>query len=152
VSDSAAREAQRTKSQAEAAASAEEARAREARLQAKLQPLLAAGELIPAPKDDVIVCSNGHRYKYRDFQIESRYTETEYQTDWEAVRSRDGTHLGERRVERPYVYTGYDSRFGCPLCKSTLAHFQEERLNSYRACRKCGYWYRASECPLCAQP
>lgn len=149
---------EKARADATSAASAEKARQAQeqaSRIQAERQrridALCASGELIPCPTEARVTCANGHHYKYKEFVIEDKHVNTEYLPMSDAVWGQKGEYLGTRRWEQQYVYTDVSRRFGCPLCKTALATFDDERLRPYRECSKCHYWYhmRRDSCPLC---
>ena len=126
--------------QAELAEAQKRQQALEAARRSEIERLLTAGRIL-SPPNEMVVCSNGHRYKYEDFHIDTAETVTHYEGAYFP-----GDH------DRQYVETVTYSKEGCPLCKSTAFDFEDEHLNRFRRCR-CGYWYDENytpRCPVCA--
>jgi hypothetical protein len=96
----------------------------------------------------MVVCSNGHRYKHKDFYFQK------------ACSGLESVEVGyddaaQRLIyqDMPMVY--YDDVFGCPMCRSRSWKFVELTLpRRYKKCRSgCGYWFASdqySECPVCS--
>ena len=109
-----------------------------------------AGDVKDA-SDECVKCSNGHRYRHRDFVIKESSVATAYEQHSERVY-RDGGGSYLKTWEVPDVYTETSMRVGCPLCKSSEFEFDSPGMRDYTLCRKCNLYYRCmkwDECPWC---
>lgn len=139
------------KAEAEARRAKEEAerKAQETEKKRRIEQLLASEQMIQRPNAEMVTCSNDHHYRYSDFRIESQRVETEWVYDVETVQNRRGDVVGYHEVNQPTSVTKTDSTVGCPLCRSTVFTFDNERIRPYTACGTCGYWHKGGSCPLC---
>lgn len=152
------REAERAQRQAREKAErdaklAQEKAEREARRDAMIRrtdQLVASGDMIRYPGDEMVTCSNGHHYKYSDFRIESRTAETEWVYDSESEYDKYGNYVGYRDESHPVTTTRVDSSVGCPLCKTTVFTFDNERVRKFHE-GSCGHWYKGAACHLCKE-
>jgi len=125
-----------------------EHRAAEQARQLAIEAIVASAQVMAKPESAMVKCSNGHRYMLKDFVIETSYVETDYEQHGETVYTERGSYY--KSWEVPYVYSNVHSRFGCPLCKSTLAEFEDPKLSGVRRCGRCGWWSQHPRaCPVC---
>jgi hypothetical protein len=128
----------------------ENERARQrAQEQARISALIQSGSVIQRPQNEIVTCSNGHIYAFRDFLIEESTVNTYIER--EARYDRYGDITGYQ--DSPHTESESDYRIGCPFCKSTLYSFQNPAIEKFQRC-SCGYWFKRHlfiACPVCNQ-
>lgn len=105
------------------------------------------GEVIAAPLDEIVACTNDHRFSLGEFfyEVEVAYVTTRR-------REVKSAQTGEVIMYENVPVTEYrtERHNGCPLCHTTSFRFERTQLQAFSPCSKCGYWYKDhSRCPLC---